>query len=465
MFCLRCTPAHTIAGVFSRFLPPAPGRGKARKNSGHGTSPLYKRGAKEYNNDIKIIIRSESRVNRFLRRGARGRRAARRRGIRRSKRKMEKTMFSQAIGRALDDMGFTELTEVQKKAIPIMKAGRDLVAKAPTGTGKTFAFGIPLIENLDLSRQETQAVVLAPTRELAVQINSELEKLGKYVEGLRTVVVYGGQPIGKQLDKLKKTPHIIVGTPGRFLDHLGRRTIHPGAVRVAVLDEADEMLDMGFFKDVCKILDKLPKDKQLCLFSATITREVMDLMWLYQRDAEEIEVKPVEESKPKITQYSVYMRREEKTGALKTLLRANNYESAIVFCNTRGMTARLCAELKRSGFDAEALSSDINQQQRSRVMDAFKAHDFRILVATDVAARGIDVNDVEAVFNYDIPADNPYYLHRIGRTGRAKKEGVSYVFYDASENARLKEIIRCCKVEIAAVRLLPDGTLEPAGEK
>ena len=281
------------------------------------------------------------------------------------------------------------------------------------------------------------------------------------MDGLRVAVVYGGQPISKQFKALKPAPHIIVGTPGRLLDHMGRKSVKTGDVRVAVLDEADEMLDMGFFKDVCKILDRMPESKQLCLFSATITREVMDLMWLYQRDAEEIEVKPVEDSKPKITQYSLYMRREEKPAALKTLLKANEYERVIVFCNTRGMVARLCAELKRVGFDAEALSSDINQQQRSRIMDAFKAHEFKILVATDVAARGIDVNDVEAVFNFDIPDDNPYYLHRIGRTGRAKKEGVSYVFYDATESARLKDIIRCCKVEINPVKLNADGTLEP----
>ncbi|MBE6937322.1 MAG: DEAD/DEAH box helicase [Ruminococcaceae bacterium] len=376
---------------------------------------------------------------------------------------MENIQFSPAIARALEEMGFEKLTEVQEKSIPVMRSGADLVAKAPTGTGKTFAFGIPLIDSVDVSLNETQAVVLAPTRELAVQINTELSKLGKYVEGLRTAVVYGGQPISKQFKALKPAPHIIVGTPGRFMDHMGRKTIRTGRVRIAVLDEADEMLDMGFFKDVCKIMDRMPKEKQLCLFSATITREVMDLMWLYQRDAEEIEVKPVEESRPKITQYSLYMRREEKPAALKLLLKTNQYDSAIVFCNTRGMTARLCAELKRVGFSAEALSSDVNQQQRSRIMDAFKAHEFKILVATDVAARGIDVNDVEAVFNFDIPDDNPYYLHRIGRTGRARKEGVSFVFYDATESARLKDIIRCCKVEINPVKLLPDGTLEPDG--
>ncbi|MBQ1955938.1 MAG: DEAD/DEAH box helicase, partial [Clostridia bacterium] len=314
---------------------------------------------------------------------------------------MESLQISPAIEKSLDELGFTELTEIQQKAIPIMKTGTDLVAKAPTGTGKTFAFGIPLIDSVDLSLDKTQGIVLAPTRELAIQIKTEIEKLGKYVEGLRVAVVYGGQPIGKQFKALKPAPHIIVGTPGRLLDHMGRKSVKTGDVKVAVLDEADEMLDMGFFKDVCKILDRMPEGKQLCLFSATITREVMDLMWLYQRDAEEIEVKPVEDSKPKITQYSLYMRREEKPAALKTLLKANDYERVIVFCNTRGMVARLCAELKRVGFDAEALSSDINQQQRSRIMDAFKAHEFKILVATDVAARGIDVNDVEAVFNFD----------------------------------------------------------------
>jgi len=229
-----------------------------------------------------------------------------------------------------------------------------------------------------------------------------------------------------------------------------------------VLDEADKMLDMGFFKDVTKILDKLPKEKQLCLFSATITREVMDIMWLYQRDAIEITVAPTEGNEPKITQYSIYMQRQEKMSALFRILDTYKYDSVIVFCNTKRMTERACRELRQKGYDAEALSSDVNQRTRMKIMDSFKAHTLRILVATDVAARGIDVSDVEAVINYDMPDDNTYYLHRIGRTGRARKEGVSYVFYDATEYGRLKDIIKYTHSDIIPMRFNAEGKLEKA---
>jgi ATP-dependent RNA helicase DeaD len=366
------------------------------------------------------------------------------------------------IKKALDELGFTQMTEVQRKTIPAVRTGADVVVKAPTGTGKTFAFGIPIVEGIDRESDRVQVMILAPTRELATQINTELRKLTAFTEGVRTAVVYGGQPIEKQIAALKKRPQIVVGTPGRILDHMGRHTIKTDAVRCAVLDEADKMLDMGFFKDVTKILDKLPKEKQLCLFSATITREVMDIMWLYQRDAIEITVAPTEGNEPKIKQYSIFMQRQEKMRALFRILDTYKYDSVIVFCNTKRMTERACRELRQKGYDAEALSSDVNQRTRMKIMDSFKAHTLRILVATDVAARGIDVSDVEAVINYDMPDDNTYYLHRIGRTGRARKEGVSYVFYDATEYGRLKDIIKYTHSDIIPMRFNAEGKLEKA---
>lgn len=366
------------------------------------------------------------------------------------------------IKKALGELGFSEMTEVQQKTIPAVRTGADVVVKAPTGTGKTFAFGIPIVEGIDRESDKVQAMILAPTRELATQINTELRKLTAFTEGVRTAVVYGGQPIEKQIAALKKKPQIVVGTPGRILDHFGRHTIKTDAVRCAVLDEADKMLDMGFFKDVTKILDKLPKEKQLCLFSATITREVMDIMWLYQRDAVEITVAPTEGNEPKITQYSIFLQRQEKMGALFRILNAYKYDSVIVFCNTKRMTERACRELKQKGYDAEALSSDVNQGMRTKIMDSFKAHTLKILVATDVAARGIDVSNVDAVINYDMPDDNTYYLHRIGRTGRAGKEGVSYVFYDATEYGRLKDIIKYTHSDILPMRFNAEGKLEKA---
>lgn len=368
--------------------------------------------------------------------------------------------MSPAMERAMTAMGFTELTEVQLKTIPEMRSGADLVVKAPTGTGKTFAFGIPIIEQIDPEKAELQALILAPTRELAAQIHAELCRLTAYTSDIRIAVLYGGQPIGAQITLLKKRPQIIVATPGRLLDHMSRRTVKPHSVRIAVLDEADEMLDMGFFKDVSNILDKLPKDKQLAMFSATITREVMDIMWLYQRDAVEITVERAKDNEPKIKQYALRLARSDKTPMLFRLLNRFDYKRVMVFCNTKRMTERLVGDLRRQGFDADGLSSDISQSIRTKIMERFKKHQLRILVATDVAARGIDVDDVDAVFNYDVPQDNAYYIHRIGRTGRAGRQGEAFIFYDVVEFGRLKEIIRYTHSDIHPAQLTEDGLAE-----
>lgn len=368
--------------------------------------------------------------------------------------------MSPAMEKAMTAMGFTELTEVQRKTIPEMRSGADLVVKAPTGTGKTFAFGIPIIEQIDPEKPELQALILAPTRELAAQIHAELCRLTAYTSAIRIAVLYGGQPISAQITALKKRPQIVVATPGRLLDHMGRHTVKPHGVRIAVLDEADEMLDMGFFKDVSNILDKLPKEKQLAMFSATITREVMDIMWLYQRDAVEITVERAKENEPKIKQYALRLQHSEKTPTLFRLLNQFDYKRVMIFCNTKRMTERLVRDLSRSGFDADGLSSNISQSIRTKIMERFKKHQLRILVATDVAARGIDVDDVDVVINYDVPQDNAYYIHRIGRTGRAGRLGEAFIFYDVVEFGRLKEIIRYTHSNIHPAQLTEKGLSE-----
>ncbi|MDP4152016.1 MAG: DEAD/DEAH box helicase [Bacillota bacterium] len=348
--------------------------------------------------------------------------------------------ISEETFKAIENMGFTDMTEIQQKAIPEMLLGKDIIAKSPTGTGKTVAYGLPIIENINSSASTLQSLILCPTRELCIQINEQFRLLSKFKKGIKTIAVYGGQPISNQIIALKKGPQIIVATPGRLIDHIKRKNICLDHIKTAVLDEADEMLDMGFVKDVCSIMDKLPKEKQVVMFSATISREIMDISWLYQRDPIELTVLPENINEPKITQYSVECGRSNKTEILKNIIKQNQYKRVIVFCNTKRMTNRLMKELNINGLQAECLHGDIKQFIRSKIMAKFKAGNTPILIATDVAARGIDVEDVDAVFNYDVPQDNAYYLHRIGRTGRAQKEGTSYIFYTYPEKFKVDEI-------------------------
>ncbi len=355
------------------------------------------------------------------------------------------------IRRAVERMGFVELTEIQEKALPPMMAGKDVIAKAPTGTGKTCAFGIPLLVDLNRQSDKTQALVLAPTRELARQITEDLRDLAHFLPEVRIACLYGGQAIQKQFDQLKKGAQIIVATPGRLLDHMQRRTVHLQGVTRVVLDEADEMLDMGFYKDVRRILDSLKNTKQLGMFSATISREVMDIAWLYQRDAEEVTVQPVQQSMPKITQYSLATTGRNKLVDLAEIIVGKGYERVMVFCNTKYTTAMLSNQLARLNFLVDCLHGDLSQGERNKIMDAFKAGELRVLVSTDVAARGIDVDDVDCVVNYDVPLSNEYYTHRIGRTGRAMREGVSYVLYMPDEQKRLKEMIRLTRNTVIPV--------------
>ena len=349
---------------------------------------------------------------------------------------------SEAIHKAVERMGFAEMTEVQEKTIPVMLAGRDVIAKAPTGTGKTCAFGIPVAEHIDPALKVPQAVILAPTRELAQQIAAELQNLCQFMPEVRIACLYGGANMQRQAEKLQKGCQIIVATPGRLMDHYKRRTIDVSAVETVVLDEADEMLNMGFYKDVRHIIDLMKNRKSLSMFSATISREVMDIGWLYQHDAAEVTVQPKLESMPKIAQYKLLTTNRDKLGDLAQLVIGEGYKRVMVFCNTKFTTATLCNQLARLNFSVDCLHGDLSQAERNRIMTRFREGQIAMLVATDVAARGIDVSDVDAVVNYDVPSENEHYTHRIGRTGRAKREGSSYLFYTKEEQRRVEDLLR-----------------------
>ena len=350
--------------------------------------------------------------------------------------------LSSEILRAVQAMGFKEPSTVQAKTIPLMMEGHDINAIAPTGTGKTCAFGIPMLEYVQLKDSRVQEIVLAPTRELALQIGEELTKLAKFIDGVRIAVIYGGQSISRQITALKRRPQIVIATPGRLLDHMQRGNIRLDAVHTMVLDEADEMLNMGFVKDVTKIIESTPSERQLVLFSATTNQDVLTIAWKYQHDPVEITVEATKADRPQITQYVISTEQDSKTDNLLYLLDANVYQRIMIFCNTKFMTDKLTSRLVKEGYNAQCLHGDIPQSKRNTVMNDFKRGKFPILVSTDVAARGIDVDDVEAVINYDLPNENEYYLHRIGRTGRAHKHGVSFSLVTFRESVRMDEILK-----------------------
>ncbi len=371
--------------------------------------------------------------------------------------------LSPTVMRALNDKGYVMATPVQGGSIPSLLEWKDVLAKAPTGTGKTFAFGIPMVEHLDPDSSDVQGLILAPTRELAIQIVDELRSLCSYKEGVRCICLYGGQPINKQIMQLKKKPQLVVATPGRLMDHVKRHTVRLDKVQSVVLDEADRMLDMGFIDDVVKILDMMPQRKNLGLFSATISREVMDISWVYQRDPVEITVRPVEENRPDIQQYRIDLdNREQKLPTMVALLENGGYERTIAFCNTKNMTDRLSALLQMKGFTCAPIHGNIPQKIREKTLKTFRKGELRVLVATDVAARGLDIDDVDAVFNYDVPDEQEYYIHRIGRTGRAKRHGVAYTFVSSvTEQLKMDEIASNHKMDIQLLRYDSDGCLLP----
>ncbi len=363
--------------------------------------------------------------------------------------------ISNDVLRAVAQMGFSQTTPVQQACIPRMMAGEDIIGIAPTGTGKTCAFGIPMLEYISLSDTRVQELVLCPTRELAQQIADELTHLAKFIPEIKISVIYGGQNMNKQIAQLKRKPQIVVATPGRLLDHMQRGNVSLSAVHTMVLDEADEMLKMGFVKDVCKIIESTPAGRQLVMFSATTNPDVMTIAWKYQQNPSEIVIAATEETKPDITQYVIDSDRNTKYEHLLYLLDSDQYKRVMIFCNTKDMTGRLCTRLQKAGYSADCLHGDIRQSQRDRVMADFRKGRFEILVATDVAARGIDVDDVEAVMNYDLPDKNEYYLHRIGRTGRAKRAGVSFSFVGFVDGVRLDDILKY--IDASPIALAFDG--------
>ena len=358
------------------------------------------------------------------------------------------------ILKALDQKGFTLATPVQAGAIPCFKDWKDVIAKAPTGSGKTFAFGIPMVEHTDPEGTEVTGLILAPTRELALQIQDELRQLCAFLPGVRVACLYGGQPIERQINLLKKKPQIVVATPGRLMDHMKRRTVRLGKVDTVVLDEADRMLDMGFIKDVTRILKQIPHKKNMGMFSATISREVLDISWLYQRDPVEIVVRPVEEDRPQITQYRLKVDMGGKVDLLCAILEKEALDRVLVFCNTKNTTDRVVGLLNMRQVPAECIHGDLSQKVREKVLGRFRTGELRVLVATDVAARGLDIDDVDAVINYDIPEDGEYYVHRIGRTGRAKRTGRAYnLISSVTDDIRLDEIAGHNRYDIETMTL------------
>ena len=371
--------------------------------------------------------------------------------------------LNEPILRALADQGYEQPSPIQAKAIPPALTGRDVLGCAQTGTGKTCAFAAPILQQLSGRKAQgrpIRALILTPTRELALQIQESFEAYGKYLP-LRSTVIFGGVGQAPQVERLKKGVDILVATPGRLGDLYGQKLIDLSRLEIFVLDEADRMLDMGFVRDVTRILDQLKHRRNLGMFSATISREVMDISWVYQRDPVEITVRPVEESKPDITQYRIDLDgREAKLDTIAALITHGEYERAIAFCNTKNMTDRLAGLLKMRGISCEAIHGDIQQRIREKTLEKFKRGEIKVLVATDVAARGLDIDDVDAVFNYDVPDELENYTHRIGRTGRAKRHGVAYTFIATiTEGIRMDDIVRNTKAEVQRLRYDADGCL------
>ena len=367
--------------------------------------------------------------------------------------RMETTKFTEMelnpqILRAVEEMGFEEMSPIQVKAIPAILNGKDIVGQAQTGTGKTAAFGIPLLQLVDIKDRSLQALVLCPTRELAIQVAEEFRKLALFMHGIKILPVYGGQEISKQIRSLKGGVQIIIGTPGRVMDHMRRKTIRFDGLKMVVLDEADEMVNMGFREDIETILSDSPAERQTVLFSATMPGPILEIARTYQKNAEMIRVVKKELTVPKIEQYYYEVSPKNKEEVLSRLLDMYNPKLSLVFCNTKKQVDELTSNLQGRGYFAEGLHGDLKQMQRDRVMNSFRNGKTDILVATDVAARGIDVDDVEAVFNYDVPQDDEYYVHRIGRTGRAGREGRAFTLVVGREVFKLRDIQRYCNTKI-----------------
>ena len=362
--------------------------------------------------------------------------------------KFEELQLDDRIIRAITEMGFEEASPIQAQAIPVVLEGRDMIGQAQTGTGKTAAFGLPLLQKVDPKVKKLQAVVLLPTRELAIQVAEELRRFAKFMHGIKVLPVYGGQDIVRQIRALKDGTQIVVGTPGRVMDHMRRKTVKMDHVHTVVLDEADEMLNMGFLEDMETILSQLPEERQTLMFSATMPQAIADIAKKFQKDPVTVRVIKKELTVPKVTQYYYEVKPKNKVEVMCRLLDMYSPKLSIIFCNTKRQVDELVQALQGRGYFAEGLHGDLKQVQRDRVMESFRNGRTDILIATDVAARGIDVGNVEAVFNYDIPQDDEYYVHRIGRTGRAGREGKAFSLVVGKEVYKLRDIQRYCKTKI-----------------
>lgn len=362
--------------------------------------------------------------------------------------RFEEMQLSEGVQKGIKAMGFEEASPIQSQAIPVLLEGRDIIGQAQTGTGKTAAFGIPLLEMCDPHDKTLQALILCPTRELSIQVAEEISKLGKYVRGINVLPVYGGQPIDRQIRALKAGVHIVVGTPGRVIDHINRRTLKPGAVKFMVLDEADEMFDMGFRDDIELVMKTLPEKRQTIFFSATMPDEIRRFTAKYQTEPEFIKVVHKEMTVPEVEQAYFELKSHMKTEILSRLVDIYNPKLTIVFCNTKKKVDELTGELQGRGYFADGLHGDLKQSQRDTVMGKFRKGTIDILVATDVAARGLDVDNIDLVINYDMPQDEEYYVHRIGRTARAGRSGKAFSFVSGREIYKLKDIQRFTKTSI-----------------
>lgn len=358
---------------------------------------------------------------------------------------LEEDIIDKRIVKAVKEMGFKQFSPIQEQSIPEILSGKDVIGQAQTGTGKTAAFGIPLLQTIDPEVKGMQGLVLCPTRELAIQAAEEIRKFAKYMSGIRVLPVYGGQEIYKQIKALKGNVQIIVGTPGRVMDHMRRHTIRLDQLKMVVLDEADEMLDMGFREDMEEILSQIPKEHQTVLFSATMPRAILNITGQFQKNPVLIKTVKKELTVQAIKQCYYQVRKEDKKEATARLLEYYAPKRTLIFCNTKRMVEELAEDLKTRGFFAEGLHGDLTQNVRDRVMDSFKNGTAQVLIATDVAARGIDIDDVEAVINYDVPQDIEYYVHRIGRTGRAGRSGRSFTLVVGKEIYKVRDIEKICK--------------------
>ena len=362
--------------------------------------------------------------------------------------RFDELQLDERIVRAVTDMGFEAASPIQAQAIPVQLEGLDIIGQAQTGTGKTAAFGIPLLQKIDPDSKKLQAIALCPTRELAIQVAEEIRRLAKYMHGIKVLPIYGGQDIVRQIRGLKDGTQIVIGTPGRVMDHMRRKTICCDHVHTVIMDEADEMLNMGFLEDMETILSQLPEERQTVMFSATMPPAIQEIARKFQKDPVNVKVVKKELTVPKVTQYYYEVKPKTKVEVMCRLLDMYAPKLSVAFCNTKKQVDELVQELQGRGYFAEGLHGDLKQEQRDRVMNSFRNGATEILVATDVAARGIDVDDVEAVFNYDIPQDDEYYVHRIGRTGRAGRDGIAFSFVVGREVYKLRDIQRYCKTRI-----------------